>query len=743
MKKLVLLFTGLFLFSLLHSQDKQTDSLKTALKRAKHDTVKCKVLIELANISNKNEGEIYSEELHKIILNHSLPSLNAFYKRCLAKYYYYKAVWDNSSKDYVSAHDNYKKSLQLSRELKDTTDIILTQFNLALIFKKTGSVSRALECLYEGLQLSEARKDSTDIIFPISEIALIYFEQKDYSNALMAYDKLLKIAMLTKDDWAIAFAQSRIARVYWNLKNKSKALDYFKTCIKTHEENKNNAAISNIYSDISKLYKEEGNVAMALEYINKSLDLNKKENDTIEIATALNNIGVIYKENNEALKALDYLKQSLKIKSQLKDKELLVPTLNHLGNVYFTLKEYSSAIKAGEQALQIGESLGIPEYIKNSSELLFKAYVFANKPVLALDMQKKYLKMRDSLNSQDILKTILKNQFENEIEKREGDLKLQASVEKKIMETRNQEEKKRQNIILYSVLFGLIIVSVFAFLIFRSLQKNRQANKVITAQKIEVEEKSHLIEEKQKEILDSINYAKRIQYTLLAHADFLKENIPDHFVYFNPKDIVSGDFYWAAKKGNKFYLAVCDSTGHGVPGAFMSLLNIGFLTEAINEKGIEEPNKVFDFVRQRLIDNISKEGQKDGFDGILICIDKSNNSITYSAANNSPILVQDNKLTELESDRMPVGMGERKDNFKLFSVDAKSGDSLYLYTDGYADQFGGPKGKKYKYKQLHEMLLKNSNKPLDQQKEIIINSFENWKGNLEQVDDVCVIGIKL
>jgi len=175
----------------------------------------------------------------------------------------------------------------------------------------------------------------------------------------------------------------------------------------------------------------------------------------------------------------------------------------------------------------------------------------------------------------------------------------------------------------------------------------------------------------------------------------------------------------------------------------MSLLNIGFLSEAINEKGIEKPNEVFNFVRQRLIDNISKEGLKDGFDGILICIDLVTKQITYAAANNSPVLVQNNELIELEADRMPVGMGERKEEFKLYTIDTKSGNTLYLFTDGYADQFGGPKGKKYKYKQLNELILTNSTKSLIDQHQRLKESFENWKGDLEQVDDVCVIGVKL
>lgn len=261
--------------------------------------------------------------------------------------------------------------------------------------------------------------------------------------------------------------------------------------------------------------------------------------------------------------------------------------------------------------------------------------------------------------------------------------------------------------------------------------------------KIELNESLEKLFEKNREITDSINYAKKIQYTLLAHDAFLIENMPQHFVYFQPKDIVSGDFYWATSRDNKFYLAVCDSTGHGVPGAFMSLLNIGFLSEAINEKQIYKPNEVFDFVRERLTTSISKDGQKDGFDGILICIDKTTNTITYSAANNKPVLINTNVLTEAACDKMPVGVGEKKEDFKLHTLTAKKGNMLYLYTDGYADQFGGPKGKKFKYKQLNEQLLASSNLPMHEQKQQLETIFENWRGDIEQTDDVCVIGIRI
>jgi serine phosphatase RsbU (regulator of sigma subunit) len=362
---------------------------------------------------------------------------------------------------------------------------------------------------------------------------------------------------------------------------------------------------------------------------------------------------------------------------------------------------------------------------------------------------------KDSLvNEEEISKTTERDALYNFTKEKLQD-SLKNAVEQNLIKEKvklKEAELKQGKIIRYSLIVGLVLVLAFAYFIFNRLKLTQKQKKIIEEQKVLVEHQRELVNEKQKEILDSIHYAKRIQQTLLAHTDFVNENIPNNFILFNPKDIVSGDFYWATSTirgpqgsadNNLFYLAVCDSTGHGVPGAFMSLLNIGFLSEAINEKNILQPNLVLEYVRERLISSISKDGQKDGFDGILLCINKTTNKITYAAANNEPILISNNTIFELEKNKMPVGEGQRKDKFDLFTVDYKQDDVLYLYTDGYADQFGGPKGKKFKYKALNELLLSIHKLPLKEQEIELNKVFNDWRGNLEQVDDVCIIGIRL
>ncbi len=264
----------------------------------------------------------------------------------------------------------------------------------------------------------------------------------------------------------------------------------------------------------------------------------------------------------------------------------------------------------------------------------------------------------------------------------------------------------------------------------------------VTERTQEVVKQKDIISHKQKEIIDSLNYAKRIQQTLLANDTFLNKYLPNHFLIFKPKDIVSGDFYWATKNETHFYLAICDSTGHGVPGAFMSLLNMAFLNEAINQNKITEPNEILNHVRQRLIKNLSKDGGQDGMDGILMKIDLKTKRLTYAAANNAPIIIRNGEVIELDADKMPIGIGMRTEPFKLFEANLQPNDTFIAYTDGFADQFGGPKGKKLMYKPLKEQLKAYNNLPLEEQKQKLASYFENWKGEMEQVDDVCLFGIK-
>jgi serine phosphatase RsbU (regulator of sigma subunit) len=432
------------------------------------------------------------------------------------------------------------------------------------------------------------------------------------------------------------------------------------------------------------------------------------------------------------LKAEGLFLQSFVIYKLLEEKEWLANVNNGLANVSFRRNKLMKAKAYGEEAMSIAKELGFPGTIQNSADILRKVYQENREFEKALKMTDLFYTMRDSVINENNHKEALSKYFLHQTEKQQ--LLNAAHQEKMALEF--SAKTKQQTTIIYFGISGVLVLIVFIVFIYNRFKVTQQQNIIIQSQK-------HIVEESRKEIVDSINYAKRIQYALLAQKDVLANNLNNYFILFNPKDIVSGDFYWATEFNNKFYLAICDSTGHGVPGAFMSLLNMGFLSEAVKEKNIEKPADIFNYVRLRLINSISNEGQMDGMDGILLCFDKNSREITYSAANIQPVLVSDNSLIELPKDRMPVGKGEKVNDFINHSISYKTGDTLYLYTDGYADQFGGEKGKKFKYKSLNDLILRNSSLSLNMQSEILMNEFTNWRGNLEQVDDVCVLGIKL
>ncbi len=630
-------------------------------------------------------------------------------------------------------YDNPEGSIKRCREIiaqKNSTEKYRFYTFIADSYWHLGNPDSALAYYNHALNSAKAEKAPIYEGMSLSNIGYIQVEKTLYNDALNNFFKAIEIFKSIKDSSQIYITQTYIGQAYYYIEKYDEALKIFFPLAERYKQKNDfyNSCISyemiaHLYRELKETDKAEANYLIALKFAEQSKNKKRLAEVKINYADFLMDLKEYDKGEIVILQAIEDLKTISAFNT-------IAVAYMQLGDYYHRIHQLSKAKSYLFKAIEIAGKSEHNYTVLDCYESLTQIYEDEGNWKEALLYHKKYKTLTDSVTKASTSKELL-----NLAAKYESDKK---DKENELLHVKNEVSEKtikQQKMISYFIIIGLVLVSGLAFFIFRGLKFQRKANTIITQQK-------HEVEEHRKEILDSIHYAKRIQNTLLAHHDFLDENLPHNFVLFKPKDIVSGDFYWATKHGHKFYLAVCDSTGHGVPGAFMSLLNIGFLSEAINEKDILEPNKVLEHVRQRLTNGVSKEGQKDGFDGILLCIDQTTNEITYAAAHNAPILVSNNVITELEKDKMPVGVGERKEAFKLYSTKVNEGDTLYLYTDGYADQFGGPKGKKYKYKPLNELLLKISEEPLFNQKNILDQNFEKWKGDLEQVDDVCVIGIK-
>ena len=450
---------------------------------------------------------------------------------------------------------------------------------------------------------------------------------------------------------------------------------------------------------------------------NNSSEINLSKNEAAEVLSTMDANKKTISEKEERLsvqeKTLWY--QESEIKTQQKN----------LAKQKDKIDEQLNSILNQEQKLRLQEQKLELTIKQNKAQ---EADLEITKKEVAIQQQK--------INNQ---KSVLLNQ-QNDIDKQNKKLISQLG------------QINSQKTILYLAAFLVLIIAIALIVAYKGNKNKQKANVLLSQQKTEINLQRELVEEKQKEILDSINYAKRIQYSLLASNKLLNENLPEHFLFFKPKDVVSGDFYWGASTGSatnkKFILVTADSTGHGVPGAIMSMLNISCLNESINADKLTQPADILNATRKKIIEHLlndgSAEGGKDGMDCSLVSFDFENKKLIYAAANNPVWIIRDKTFIALAADRMPVGKHD-KDSvpFTQHEFDLQSGDMVYTLTDGFPDQFGGPKGKKFMYKQLENLLISISHESMEIQKQKLEDVFENWKGDLEQVDDVCMIGVRV
>jgi tetratricopeptide (TPR) repeat protein len=770
------------------------DSLKFALKNARHDTTRCNVLNALIEAeSDDNIWPKYNDELKTIaeknIANNVSPK--KVYLQHLADALNNIGYLANNRGNVSKALKYYHESLKITEEVGDKNGIAGTLNNIGSICYNQGNIARALEYLLKSLTIREDIGDKTGIAQSLNNIGFIYKTHGDILKALEFYHKSLKIQKAVGDKKGTATSLNNIGLIYDNQGDIPKALEYNHKSLKIREDIGDKSGIAGSLNNIGLIYDNQGDIQRALEYYHKSLKIQEEIGDKSGIAQSLNNIGLIYNGSRDIPKALECLYKSLKIREEIEDKSGTAQSLSNIGFIYDKQGDIDKALEYNNKSLKIFEEignkkgiahalnnigqltlkkgnlkkaliytnrsmelakeLGFPETIKNSANSLKFIFLKQKKYKEAFDMYVLEVKMRDSINNEETQKAAVKKQMQYKYEKQAAKDSVAHAKENDIknaeIAAKKAEIKVKENTQL-ALYCGLALVIVFAGFLFNRFKVTQKQKHIIEIKEKETQLQKHTIEEKHKEITDSINYAERIQRSFLATTELLNENLKEHFVFFQPKDVVSGDFYWATKLGSgNFALVTADSTGHGVPGAIMSILNISCLENAVKEDNTE-PSHILNHTRTNIIDRLKKdgsiEGGKDGMDASLICFDFKNKKLTYSAANNPVWIVRDNQLSELSPDKMPVGKHE-KDSipFTQHQIDLQKGDVVYALTDGMPDQFGGPKGKKFMYKQLKELIISMSSLPMSEQKETLQSALNNWKGDLEQVDDVCIIGVRV
>lgn len=566
----------------------------------------------------------------------------------------------------------------------------------------------------------------------------------------------------------------------------SSAVDFYLKSLDLNKQLQNENGVAMINSNLALLYADMKMYDKALENFISTYSIRKAKGEKVGTISALINMSVVLNNLKRYDESISHLKEALDISREMSDAEQMKSCYGMLSETYEkagmadTAFYYFNLYKSFHEMIQAKK-------VKESNRLLENEKV-KTQLAQAREQQKELelLKSQLAIQQRDSALTIAGEehlQLRANLSKKELQVEvLRQTAEIKELKAFNEiERREKRYAIILSVAVVLIGIVLFQLFLYRhkkqSNHKLKHANKVIkykneqlqaqfdkvASQHVEITDQRDKIEDINRELTDSINYAKYIQHAILPTKEELDFFLKDYFIFFQPKDIVSGDFYWAGSAKGLTVFAVADCTGHGVPGAFMSVLGMTLLNEIVIEKEIVDSFLILEKLRSEIIHSLHQKGtvgeQRDGMDISVCVVDKQNQTVQFSGANN-PLYVSrsidendidnavkvencNSKIFELKGDRMPICIYDYMGDFNSHFFQFEKGDVLYLFSDGYADQFGGDKGKKLKYKAFKKLLLDNNDKSLEKQSEIIGATFDLWKNGYEQVDDVIVMGVRL
>ena len=592
----------------------------------------------------------------------------------------------------------YSQSVTIYNEAGNKEGMANCLINIGRAYEKQGNIPKALESYYESLQINKEIDFKEGIATSLNNLALVFENQGDYQ----------------------------------------KALDYNFQSLEIRERYLGKRKVSIALNNIGFNYEQQGDTSLALEYYTKSQKLREEIGWKDGAAKVLVNIGHVYWDKNQIPEALDCFYRSLAVFEEIDNKEQMANALISIGMVMFDIGDIKQAKDYGERSLAISQEIGFPDNIRRAALLLTKVNEKENKGMQALKMHKLYIAMRDSINNEETQKANAKQQAKYEYENK----KAIDDAERDKMIAIEKEEKEKQRIITFSTIGILLLVVAFLFFIFNRLKITRKQKEVIEVQKVEVEKQRDVIKVAHKEITDSISYAQRIQNAILPPDRIVKDLLGDHFILYKPKDVVAGDFYWLRHVKGKTLFAAADCTGHGVPGAMVSVVCNNALNRSVREYGLTDPGLILDQTRDIVVREFEKseDDVKDGMDIALCTIE--GNVLQYAGAYNPMWIIRKGELIEAKANRFPIGVSFNPQPYTTHTFELEKGDVVYVFTDGFVDQFGGAAGKKFKSLQFKSLLTEISTEEMEEQKRLLYAAFEKWRGDLEQVDDVCVIGFR-
>lgn len=662
--------------------------------------------------------------------------------------YYMKGDPDNAIKWYLS-------SLEIREKISDSSGIAGSLNNIGGVYNMIGEYNKSIHYFEKSLEIKTAIGDNAGAARTVTNIGIISYNHGDYANASKYFTRGLKMSEAEGDKNGTATALINLGNLYNSQSNAKKAIDYFEKGGQLMKESGNLKGYASALNNIGSVYRDLEEFDKALEYYDKCAELNIQMQDRLLYASTLNNMGLVFLEQKRLDTAMYFFDKSLFIKDSIGDKEGIINATNNLGAIYLMKGQVDEAIELTNKALYLANEIDLLTQVKESAGQLWKAYKVKGNYSKSLEMYELFIESRDSIASEKNEKEIIRQEYKYKYEKQATSDSIKSAEESKVkdallaaeraenkqskLEAKQQEQQK-------TYLFaGLALAVLFGGFVFNRYRVTNKQKGIIEEQKEKVDAAYDELEEKNTEILDSINYAKRIQSAILPPDKLVKEYLSNSFILYKPKDIVAGDFYWMETKSGKVLFAAADCTGHGVPGAMVSVVCNNGLNRSVREHGLTDPGQILDKTRQIVIAEFEKseEEVKDGMD-VAIC-SLEGKTLKYAGAHNPLWIIRKGgtELEEIKANKQPIGKYDGPLPYTTHTIELNEGDSFYIFSDGYADQFGGEKGKKFKAAKFKRLLLSIQSESLEHQKELIDEAFENWKGDLEQLDDVCVIGVRV